>query len=85
MRGYFGSWGHVSVAVAVVERFKKELMYLLAAETKKSGRCREMAVSGSSMTLIDVDFFGESQFKFELYAMCFICLLGTVFPAQFYS
>ena len=35
LRGYFGSWGHVSVAVAVVERFKKELMYLLAAETKK--------------------------------------------------
>ena len=32
-RGY--SWGHVSVAVAVVESFKKELMYLLAAETKK--------------------------------------------------
>ena len=30
LRGYFGSWGHVSVAVAVVERFKKELMYLLA-------------------------------------------------------
>ena len=25
LRGYFGSWGHVSVAVAVVERFKKEL------------------------------------------------------------
>ena len=35
LRGYFGSWGHVSVAVAVVERFKKELKYLLAAETKK--------------------------------------------------
>ena len=32
------------MAVAVVERFKKELMYLLAAETKKSGRCREVAV-----------------------------------------
>ena len=35
LRGYFGSWGHVSVAIAVVERFKKELMHLLAAETKK--------------------------------------------------
>ena len=35
------------------------------------------------MTLIDVDFFGESQFKFELNVMCFICLLGTVFPHNF--
>ena len=35
------------------------------------------------MTLIGVDFFGESQFKFELYAMSFICLLGTVFPHNF--
>ena len=35
LKGYFGSWGHVSVAVAVVERFKKELLYLLASETKK--------------------------------------------------
>ena len=23
-RGYFGSWGHILVAVAVVERFKQE-------------------------------------------------------------
>ena len=35
------------------------------------------------MTLIDVDFFGESQFKFELNVMSFICLLGTVFPHNF--
>ena len=64
------------MAVAVVERFKKELMYLLAAETKKLAFCR-----GS--TVIDVDFYGESQFKFELYAMSFICLLGTVFLHNF--
>ena len=31
------------------------------------------------MTVIDVIFYGESQLKFELYAMSFICLLGTVF------
>ena len=35
------------------------------------------------MTLIDVDFFGESQFKFELNVMSFICLLDTVFPHNF--
>ena len=35
------------------------------------------------MTLIGVDFYCESQFKFELYAMSFICLLGTVFPHNF--
>ena len=31
------------------------------------------------LTVIDVDFYGESPFKFELYAMSFICLIGTVF------
>ena len=51
-------------------------MYLLAAETKKVAFCR-----GSTVT--DVDFYGESQFKFELYAMSFICLLGTVFLHNF--
>ena len=30
--------------VAVVERFKQEVMYGLSAGTKKSGRCREVAV-----------------------------------------
>ena len=30
--------------VAVVERFKQELLYGLPAGTKKSGRCREVAV-----------------------------------------
>ena len=34
-RGYFGSWGCTLVAVAVVERFKQELMYGLSAGTKK--------------------------------------------------
>ena len=36
------------MAVAVVERFKLELMYGLSVGTKKSGRCREVAVSGGS-------------------------------------
>ena len=31
------------MAVAVVERFKQELMYGLSAGTKKSGRYREVA------------------------------------------
>ena len=35
------------------------------------------------MTVIDVNFYGESQFKFELYAMSFIFLLGTVFLHNF--
>ena len=30
--------------MAVVERFKQELMYGLSAGTKKCGRCREVAV-----------------------------------------
>ena len=32
------------MAVAVVEKFKQEVMYGLSAGTKKSGRCREVAV-----------------------------------------
>ena len=36
------------MAVAVVERFKQELMYGLSAGTKKSGCCKEVAVSGGS-------------------------------------
>ena len=47
-RGYFGSWGHALVAVAVVERFKQGPMYGLSAGTKISGCCRGVAVSGSS-------------------------------------
>ena len=34
--------------MAVVERFKQELMYGLSAGTKKCGCCREVAVSGGS-------------------------------------
>ena len=47
-RGYFGSWGHALVAVAVVERFKQEPMYGLSAGTKLNGCFREVAVSGRS-------------------------------------
>ena len=53
-RGYFGSWGRTLVAVAVVERFKQELMYGLSTGTKKKvavierWRCGEVAVSGGS-------------------------------------
>ena len=32
------------MTVAVVERFKQEVMYGLSAGTTKSGRCREVAV-----------------------------------------
>ena len=36
------------------------------------------------LTVIDVDFYGETQFQFELYAMSFISgLLGTVFLHNF--
>ena len=37
--------------MAVVERFKQEVMYGLSAGTKKSGFCREVAVSGGSTVL----------------------------------
>ena len=39
------------MAVAVVERFKQELMYALSAGTKQGGCCREVAVSRSSTVL----------------------------------
>ena len=67
------------MAFAVVERFKKELS-IHWPPRQKSGLCREVAVGS---TAIDVDFHGESQFKFELYAVSFIFLLGTVFPHNF--
>ena len=51
-RGYFGSWVRTLGAVAVVERFKQELMYGLSAWTKKCGRCGEVAVSGGSTVII---------------------------------
>ena len=37
-RGYFGSWGHALLAVAIVERFKQESMYGLFG--KRSTRKR---------------------------------------------
>ena len=42
------------VAVTVVEMFKQESMYGLSAGTKKSGRCREGAVSGGSTTIYKI-------------------------------
>ena len=39
------------MAVAVIERFKQELMYGLSAGTKKCGCCREVDVSGGSTVL----------------------------------
>ena len=39
--------------MAVVERFKQELMYGLSAGTKKCGRYREVAVSGGSTVVKD--------------------------------
>ena len=44
--GYFGSWGHALVAVAVVETFKQESLYRLSLETENSDHCREMADFG---------------------------------------
>ena len=38
--------------VAVVERFKQEVMYGLSAGTKKSSRCGEVAVSGGSTVYV---------------------------------
>ena len=53
-RGYFGSWGRTLVAVAVVERFKQELMYGLSAGTKQCGRCGEVAVRGGSTVFFTI-------------------------------
>ena len=58
-KGYFGSRGHALVAVAVVEWFEKETMYRPSAGTKKSGRCREVAVSvGSTVNLREYLYLG---------------------------
>ena len=46
------------MAVAVVERFKQELMYGLSAGTKQSGRCREVAIRGGSTV---VGFYYQRQ------------------------
>ena len=42
--------------LAVVERFKQELMYGLSAGTKKCGRCREVAVV-ERWTLVEVRLY----------------------------
>ena len=52
-RSYFGSWGHALVAIAVVEEFKQESMYGLCRD-KKNGRCREVAVSGGAIIILDL-------------------------------
>ena len=44
--GYFGSWGHALVAVAVEETFKQESLCRLSPETENSDRCREVADYG---------------------------------------
>ena len=44
--GYFGSWGHALVAVAVEETFKQESLCRLSLETENSDRCREVADYG---------------------------------------
>ena len=41
------------MAVAVVERFKQELMYGLSAGTKKCGRSGEVAVSGGPTVCLE--------------------------------
>ena len=42
------------MAVAAVERFQQEVMYGLSAGTKKSGRRREVAVSGGSTVKVGI-------------------------------
>ena len=44
--GYFGSWGHALVAVAVEQTFKQESLCRLSLETQNSDRCREVADYG---------------------------------------
>ena len=46
--------------VAVVERFKQEVMYGLSAGTKKSGRCRGMAVV-ERWPLVEVRLYGKTS------------------------
>ena len=59
-RGFFGSWGCSAVDVAVVERYKLEPMYRLSAGQKKSGYCREVAVSG--LVWLYIPFIFSSKF-----------------------
>ena len=60
--GYFGTWGHALVAVAVVERFKQEPMYGMYAGTK-NGRRREVTIWGR-WPLVEV----------QLYLLSLVCL-----------
>ena len=48
--------------VAFVERFKQELMYGLSAGTKKSGRCRGVAVV-ERWPLVEVRLYLELHFQ----------------------
>ena len=41
------------MAIAVVEEFKQESMYGLCRD-KKNGRCREVAVSGGAIIILDL-------------------------------
>ena len=60
------------MAVAVVERFKQEVMYGLSAGTKKSGRCREVAVV-ERWPLVEVRLYLSLQvFRYKFFS-CFPC------------
>ena len=47
-RGYFGSWGHSLVAIAIVELFQQESMHGLSAGTKKVAVVERWQYSGGS-------------------------------------
>ena len=59
------------MAVAVVERFKQELMYGLSAGTKKCGRCREVAVV-ERWPLVEVQLYLENVFNKNNYNKDFV-------------
>ena len=50
--------------MAVVERFKQELLYGLSAGTKKCGRCREVAVV-ERWPLVEVRLYSKQFFVAE--------------------
>ena len=47
-RGYFGSWGHSLVAIAIVELFQQESMHGMSASTKKVAVVEKWPYSGGS-------------------------------------
>ena len=53
--------------VAVVERFKQELMYGLSAGTKKCGRCREVAVM-ERWPLVEVQLYKVKTFRITIFS-----------------